>query len=114
MRSRSTIELAKFVAEGRANISFTFAKSSWPVGSVDYCCRVVKSELTVDLKNNRIIGYGLWRGIRRMWLHVYLPASASGIIYMGVSEIMRHSNFEYLMAIQSITGRESPGNLEHF
>jgi hypothetical protein len=44
-----TIELANFVAEGRANISFTFAKSSWPFGSVDYCCRVVKSELTVDL-----------------------------------------------------------------
>jgi hypothetical protein len=49
-----------------------------------------------------------------MWLLVYLPASVSGIIYMGVSKIMRHSNFEYLMAIQSITGRESPGNLEHF
>lgn len=49
-----------------------------------------------------------------MWLHVFLPASASGIIYMGVSEILRHSNFEYLMAIQLITGRDRPGNLERF
>jgi hypothetical protein len=50
-----TIELANFVAEGRANISFTFAKSSWPFGSVDYCCRVVKSELTVDLKMTELL-----------------------------------------------------------
>ncbi len=50
-----TIELAKFVAEGRANISFTIEKSSWPFGSVDYCCRVVKSELTVDFKMTELL-----------------------------------------------------------
>ncbi len=55
MRSRLTIELAKFVAEGRANISFTFAKSAWPFGSVDYCCRVVKYELTVDFKMTELL-----------------------------------------------------------
>jgi hypothetical protein len=49
------MELAKFVPEGRTNISFTFAKSSWPFCSVDYCCRVVKSELTVDLKMTELL-----------------------------------------------------------